>query len=151
MLKKPTSEFTLLSSSSALKSLHRIYFSFIVTVLDYILEYTTHVFHYALPNYLSDVIKRVQKRALSIYPGCHYTDCLSYSNLPSELSVSDERSPTWNCLIASKLIQIINFIVYFHRGLFNITVWESNVSSQFPVWTLRYFKYLHYINCKWNK
>lgn len=55
---------------------------FYCTCVRPILEYSSEVFHYALPKYLHDFIERVQQRVLSIiYPGCGYTDCLKYSNL----------------------------------------------------------------------
>ena len=42
-----------------------------------VLEYCAPVFHHALPQYLSDDIERVQKRALSIIcPYASYSECL---------------------------------------------------------------------------
>ena len=49
-----------------------------------ILEYTSTVFHYSLPKYLSDEIERVQKRVLRIvYPNLHYEDTLMESGMES--------------------------------------------------------------------
>ena len=48
----------------------------------HILEYALTVFHYKLPNYLSDEIERVQKRALRIVcPSIHYNKALFESGL----------------------------------------------------------------------
>ena len=47
------------------------------TVIRPVLEYCAPVFHHALPQYLSDDIERVQKRALSIIcPYASYSECL---------------------------------------------------------------------------
>ena len=55
---------------------------FYCTCVRPILEYSTQVFHYALPKYLSDAIECVQQRVLSIiYPGSDYTDSLTRSKL----------------------------------------------------------------------
>ena len=55
---------------------------FYCTCVNPILEYSTQVFHYALPKYLSDVIERVQQRVVSIInPGSDYTDSLTRSKL----------------------------------------------------------------------
>ena len=48
---------------------------FYVASIKSILEYSCQVFHYGLPQYLSDVIERIQKRALRIiYPQLSYQD-----------------------------------------------------------------------------
>ena len=50
---------------------------FYVASIRSILEYSCQVFHYGLPQYLSDVIERIQKRALRIiYPQLSYQDAL---------------------------------------------------------------------------
>ena len=49
--------------------------NFYCTVIRPVLEYCAPVFHHALPQYLSDDIERVQKRALSII--CPYAQGLS--------------------------------------------------------------------------
>jgi hypothetical protein len=50
---------------------------FYVASIRSILEYSCQVFHYGLPQYLSDVIERIQKRALLIiYPQLSYQDAL---------------------------------------------------------------------------
>lgn len=54
-----------------------IFFFFNCTVIRPVLEYCAPVFHHALPQYLSDDIERVQKRALSIIcPYASYSECL---------------------------------------------------------------------------
>ena len=46
------------------------------------IEYSSAVFHYSLPNYLSEDLERVQKRALKIiFNGQPYSDCIPESNL----------------------------------------------------------------------
>ena len=51
--------------------------NFYCTVIRPVLEYCAPVFHHALPQYLSDDIERVQKRALSIIcPYASYSECL---------------------------------------------------------------------------
>ena len=47
-----------------------------------VLEYACEVFHFALPNYLSDNIERVQRRVTSIiFPGLSYSERLDKANL----------------------------------------------------------------------
>ena len=49
-----------------------------------VLEYASQAFHVCLPNYLSDQIERVQKRALRIvYPELSYREALAEANLMS--------------------------------------------------------------------
>ena len=49
-----------------------------------VLEYASQAFHGSLPNYLSDQIERVQKRALRIvYPELSYREALAEANLMS--------------------------------------------------------------------
>ncbi len=49
-----------------------------------ILEYARQVFHYGLPKYLSDVIERIQKRALRIIlPDLSYEDALTTVDMKS--------------------------------------------------------------------
>ena len=55
---------------------------FYVASIRSILEYSCQVFHYGLPQYLSDVIERIQKRALRIiYPQLSYQDALDMLEL----------------------------------------------------------------------
>ena len=50
---------------------------FYVASIRSILEYSCQVFHYGLPEYLSEVIERIQRRALHIiYPQLSYQDAL---------------------------------------------------------------------------
>ena len=56
----------------------KIYLSIIRPVL----EYACPAWSTSIPQYLSDKIEMVQKRALrSIYPGAHYQDILKFVNL----------------------------------------------------------------------
>ncbi|CAB4016193.1 Hypothetical predicted protein, partial [Paramuricea clavata] len=55
---------------------------FYVASVRSILEYACQVFHYGLPQHLSDVIERIQKRALRIiYPELSYQDALDMLGL----------------------------------------------------------------------
>jgi hypothetical protein len=48
-----------------------------------VLEYACTVWHTSLPDYLSNKIEHVQKRALRVlYPGLHYIDALQISQVP---------------------------------------------------------------------
>ena len=50
---------------------------FYVASIRSILEYSCQVFHYGLPEYLSEAIERIQRRALRIiYPQLSYQDAL---------------------------------------------------------------------------
>ncbi len=47
-----------------------------------IVEYACQVSHYGLPQYLSDQVEKIQKRALKIiFPGATYAECLLTANL----------------------------------------------------------------------
>ncbi len=53
---------------------------FFIASIRTILEYACQVFHHGLPKYLSDVIERIQKRAMRIIlPDLSYEDAYSYS------------------------------------------------------------------------
>ena len=55
---------------------------FYVTCICSILDYACQVYHRALPEYLSDDLERLQKRALRmIYPSLSYSDALGQSGL----------------------------------------------------------------------
>ena len=55
---------------------------FFCTCVCPILEYASPVFHYSLPSYLSNDIKRIQQRALKIiYPNLSYQEALVKSGL----------------------------------------------------------------------
>ena len=57
---------------------------FFIASIRTILEYACQVFHYGLPKYLSDVIERIQKRALRIiFPDLSYEDALITLNMKS--------------------------------------------------------------------
>ena len=48
-----------------------------------VLEYACTVWHTSLPDYLSNKIEHVQKRALRVlYPGLHYIDALQIAQIP---------------------------------------------------------------------
>ena len=83
LLEKQTNQYTLLSNSCKQVKIPALeILLFYCTCVRPILEYSTRVFHYALFNYLSNAIQRVQQRVLSnIYPGCRYMDSLNHSNL----------------------------------------------------------------------
>ena len=58
--------------------------NFYTTCIRPILEYSSTVFRYSLPKYLSEEIERVQKRALRIictYPCIHYNEAFFESGL----------------------------------------------------------------------
>ena len=58
--------------------------NFYCTCIRPTLEYASQVFHYSLPKYLSDDIKRVQKRSLAIiFRGQPYSESLQQSRLTS--------------------------------------------------------------------
>ena len=58
--------------------------SLYLTCIRPVLEYCAPLYHHALPDYLSNDIERVQKRALSIIsPGLSYLDSLSLFNINS--------------------------------------------------------------------
>ena len=47
-----------------------------------IVEYACQVWHYGLPQYLSDQVEKIQKRALKIiFSGATYAECLLKANL----------------------------------------------------------------------
>ena len=81
--KEELSNITLLSNScKQVKISATGILLFYCTCVRPIIEYGTQVFYHALPNYLSDAIKRVQDRVLSIiYPSFRYIDSLIHSNL----------------------------------------------------------------------
>ena len=65
-----------------------------LTCIRPLLEYCARLYHHALPDYLSDDIERVQKRALSIIsPGLSYLANLSLFNLNS---LKDRRTEQCN-------------------------------------------------------
>lgn len=56
--------------------------NFYCTCVRPVLEYSCETFHFALPNYLSDELERVQKRVTSIiFPGILYSERLQKSGL----------------------------------------------------------------------
>ena len=56
--------------------------NFYTTCIRPILEYASTVFHYSLPNYLSDEMERVQKRGFRIvYPSMNYNEAFNESGL----------------------------------------------------------------------
>ena len=56
---------------------------FYCSVIRSVLEYACQVFHCSLPNYLSDEIERIQRRALRIiFPNCTYSEGLVRAGLP---------------------------------------------------------------------
>ena len=56
---------------------------FYCSVIRSVLEYACQVFHCSLPNYLSDEIERIQRRALRIiFPNCTYSEALVRAGLP---------------------------------------------------------------------
>ena len=55
---------------------------FYCNVIRSTLEYSCQLFHQSLPNYLSDEIERIQRRALRIiYPSLKYRDALAKANI----------------------------------------------------------------------
>ena len=49
-----------------------------------VLEYTCQVFHFSLPSYLSEELKRIQKRSLrTIFPHASYNSALKEAGIPS--------------------------------------------------------------------
>ena len=66
-----------------------------------VLEYACQVFHCNLPLYLSDEIKRIQRRALRIiFPGCNYNEGLAKAGLPT---LYDRRRTLCKDLLKKKL------------------------------------------------
>ena len=66
--------------------------NFYCTVVRPVLEYCSPIFHHALPVYLINDIKRVQKRAPSIIsPDCSYSLCLSIYDLDTLRSRREEQ------------------------------------------------------------
>ena len=58
-----------------------------MTCVRSILEYTSPVFHRALPSYLSEVLERLQKRAMRIiYPALSDNDALELTGLPTSFN-----------------------------------------------------------------
>ena len=59
---------------------------FYCNVIKSTLEYSCQLFHQSLPNYLSDEIERIQRRALRIiYPSLKYRDALAKANITTLL------------------------------------------------------------------
>ena len=60
---------------------------FYCSVIRSLLEYACQVFHCSLPNYLSDEIEHIQRRALCIiFPNCTYSEGLVRAGLPTLFS-----------------------------------------------------------------
>ena len=56
--------------------------NFYTTCVRPVMEFSSQVFHFSLPSYLSNALERVQKRVLSIiYPMITYADCLEKSGV----------------------------------------------------------------------
>ena len=56
---------------------------FYMTCIRPVLEYASPVFHRSLPNYISEDLERIQKRALGIiYPDLSYSVALETAGLP---------------------------------------------------------------------
>ena len=86
---------------------------FYVASIRSILGYSCQVFHYGLPQYLSDVIERIQKRALRIiYPQLSYQDALDMLELQT---LSTRRGDLCKKLFNSILdVRTISFATYCH-------------------------------------
>ena len=66
---------------------------FYKTCIHPVAEYASPVFHNALPQYLSDVLEKLQKRALRIvYPDLSYTQALDVSGITTLYERRDETS-----------------------------------------------------------
>ena len=63
------------------------------TCIHPVAEYASPIFHNALPHYLSDVLEKLQKRALRIvYPDLSYTQALDVSGITTLHERRDETS-----------------------------------------------------------
>ena len=106
---------------------------FYVASIRSILEYSCQVFHYGLPQYLSDVIERIQKRALRIiYPQLSYQDALDMlehagviyaRNLLINSILDDEDHKLRNLLPPKVTSDTYNFR---NEKLFNIPKYRTN-------------------------
>ena len=63
---------------------------FYVACIRSVLEYACQVFHYCLPQYLSDKLERIQKRSMNIiFPGLTYEHALELSTTHTLLSLRE--------------------------------------------------------------
>ena len=94
--------------------------SFYLTCIRPVFEYCAPFYHHALPDYLSNYIEHVQKRALSIIsPGLLYLDNLSLFNLNS---LKDRRIEQCNKFrLSIYLIYLSNLSIYL--------IYLSNLSN----------------------
>ena len=94
VLKKANKRMLFLILLKRAKVLVRDIISFYLICIRPLLEYCARLYHHALPDYLSDDMERVQKRALSIIsPGLSYLANLSLFNLNS---LKDRRTEQCN-------------------------------------------------------
>ena len=87
-----------------------------------ILEYCDTIFHYSLPDYLSDDLERVQKRALSIIAGpeLSYRESLSKFNLSSlRQRRGDHCYKLFNDITVDKHHKLHHLLPPKHRGHYN--------------------------------
>ena len=76
IVKKAGKRLYMLSDTKALSTVY-------ITVIRPLLEYACQVWHFNIPEYLSDDIERVQKRALRIIlPELCYADATKFINIP---------------------------------------------------------------------
>ena len=94
--------------------------NFYCTVIRPVLEYCSPIFHHSLPDYLSEDLERVQKRALSIIsPEQSYNQCLVSIGLST---LGDRRDAHCTKLfndISSDQHKLASLLPPKHRGHYN--------------------------------
>ena len=135
-------------ANADIKALSTVY----ITVIRPVLEYACQVWHFNIPEYLSDDIERIQKRALGvILPELCYTDAREFINI----STLKERRESLCDHILFYLIEsgegllqcivfsyILTFFFNYHEALntpMSSSGWNMTLSSlwlgvQFPPW-----------------
>ena len=95
--------------------------NFYCTVIRPVLEYCSPIFHHSLPDYLSDDLERVQKRALSIIaPDKSYKHCLDSFGLRTLRDRRNEQCVKLFNSISSDQHKLACLLPPKHYGHYNI-------------------------------
>ena len=110
---------------------------FYITCIRPVIEYACEVFHNSLPQYLSDDLEKLQKRAFRIiFPDMHYKDVLETKNI---LSLNDRRQK-----LTTKLFN--NIASNSHHNLYDLLP-PLNIDDHF----LRNYRNFELPVCKTNR
>ena len=93
-------------------------------------EYASPVFHHALPQYLSNDLENLQKRAMRIIqPNSSYSEVLKELHVPTLFSRKQDQASS--LLERSWMTQTKNFIIFCHRSTRAQLTLETNGTSIF--------------------